>query len=77
MSRKMDVYIFVYDQKTKQINKYYLNSLFEALDLFKRDKYKTECLKVSGCGMDMGFLVVSELSRVLFDDYKILKQEWL
>jgi hypothetical protein len=33
-------------------------------------------VRVSGCGMDMGFHVVSSLSRVLFgDDYKI-KQEW-
>jgi hypothetical protein len=29
---------------------------------------KRECLKVSGCGMDMGFAVVYELSRTLFPD---------
>lgn len=33
-------------------------------------------VRVSGCGMDMGFHIVSSLSRVLYgDDYKI-RQEW-
>ena len=33
-------------------------------------------VRVSGCGMDMGFHIISSLSRVLFgDDYKI-RQEW-
>lgn len=33
-------------------------------------------LRVNGCGMDMGFHIVSSLSRVLYgDDYKI-RQEW-
>lgn len=33
-------------------------------------------LRVNGCGMDMGFHIVSSLSRVLYgDDYKI-RHEW-
>jgi hypothetical protein len=33
-------------------------------------------VRVSGCGMDMGFHIVSSLSRVLYGlDYKI-RQEW-
>jgi uncharacterized protein YhbP (UPF0306 family) len=33
-------------------------------------------VKVNGCGMDMGFHIVSSLSSVLYgDDYKI-RQEW-
>ena len=33
-------------------------------------------VRVNGCGMDMGFHIVSSMSRVLFgDDYKV-RQEW-
>lgn len=34
-------------------------------------------VKVSGCGMDMGFHLVYELSRTLFEDGYALKQRWL
>jgi len=37
------------------------------LGLFPR-KYPNEALTVEGCGMDMGFYVVYELSRVLFPE---------
>jgi len=40
-------------------------------------KTKTESVGVSGCGMDMGFSVVSALASELFGDYKKLKYEWL
>ena len=32
---------------------------------------------VEGCGMDMGFHLVYNLSRVLYNDGYILKQRWL
>ena len=32
-------------------------------------------LKVQGCGMDMGFHVISQVASTLFDDYKKLKYE--
>jgi len=34
-------------------------------------------LKVSGCGMDMGFHVVYSLSQALFGDGYALKQSWI
>ena len=34
-------------------------------------------LKVSGCGMDMGFHVVYEVSGAVFSDGYALKQSWL
>ena len=34
-------------------------------------------LKVKGCGMDMGFHVVYQLSKVLFDDGYAIKQRWI
>ena len=34
-------------------------------------------LKVQGCGMDMGFHVVNQLSKVLFDDGYAIKQRWI
>ena len=40
-------------------------------------KTQTESVGVSGCGMDMGFSVVSALASELFGDYKKLKYEWL
>lgn len=36
-----------------------------------------EGVKVGGCGMDMGFAVVYDLARVLYDDGYALKHEWL
>lgn len=32
---------------------------------------------VKGCGMDMGFHIVEQLSRVLFQDSYAIKQSWL
>ncbi len=40
-------------------------------------KDKTSSVGVGGCGMDMGFHVVSTLASVLYDDYKAIKQEWI
>lgn len=36
-----------------------------------------DALIVGGCGMDMGFHVVSRLAEVLYDDYKALTHKWL
>ena len=40
-------------------------------------KDKTNAVGVGGCGMDMGFHVVSTLAALLHDDYKTIKQEWI
>jgi hypothetical protein len=38
---------------------------------------KNDSLGVGGCGMDMGFHIISQVSSELFEDYKILKYELL
>lgn len=38
---------------------------------------KIDGVKVSGCGMDMGFHLVYQLSSVLHGDGYALKQQWL
>jgi hypothetical protein len=58
MSRTIDLYTF-----DKKGNKQYLTyNAAKALDYRQND----EGLVVGGCGMDMGFLVVYSLSRVLW-----------
>ena len=39
------------------------------------DKY--EAIKVGGCGMDMGFHLIYNLSSVLYDDGYAINQRWL
>ena len=34
-------------------------------------------VRIGGCGMDMGFALVYELSRALFNDPNALKHRWL
>jgi hypothetical protein len=80
MSRKIDVFVSTEAGEIRNINWY-----IEKLDLYNRD-LKTNALKVSGCGMDMGFDVVYSLSTKLYRNedgsyshegaYK-LKQQWL
>lgn len=40
-------------------------------------KDKTFAVGVGGCGMDMGFHLVSTLASLLFDDYTKLNHQWL
>lgn len=61
MSRKISCYI-VNNSKIQNINWYVAN----AIDYNRDDK--TGALKVSGCGMDMGFAVVYSLGRALYPD---------
>jgi hypothetical protein len=66
MSRNIDVYKLTPNADgtvSKQWLSYWVSkAIGESFDK------KTDCLKVSGCGMDMGFHVVYNLSRVLFCD---------
>jgi hypothetical protein len=74
MYRHIDFFKFNVDKK--RINKLWLSRLIcNCLDY--PYKTKTESVGVSGCGMDMGFSVVSALASELFGDYKKLKYEWL
>lgn len=61
MMRKIDVYMMIDNQPL------YLNALIEDIGLYKRDR-QTWALKVPGCGMDMGFSVVYNLSSFLYSD---------
>ncbi len=61
MMRHIDV-IYIKDNKPTNLNLY-----IEKLGLYKRKKDGWS-LRVSGCGMDMGFSVVYNLSSVLFKD---------
>ena len=78
MSRVIDLYHFgIYDGK---VQKSWLSG-FVATALGWSFDEKRGALRVQGCGMDMGFHVVSTLSRVLFPeadrpDY-VLHQEWI
>jgi hypothetical protein len=52
--------------------------LIHRAGIFKRtNSNNREGLKVSGCGMDMGFHVVYSLSSVVLNDGYALKQSWL
>lgn len=73
MSRKIDFFgFYVLDGRVQKI---YFNHFISQLCGYKQDD--NGHLKVSGCGMDMGFSVVANLSEVLYNDYKVLNSEWL
>jgi len=69
MNRVIDMF-YIKDNRPVTIH-YSTNKVFE-----KRHG-KVNGYKVSGCGMDMGFHLVSNLASHLFDDYKLINQEWL
>jgi hypothetical protein len=67
MLRYMNFYFIGKDRKPVLLNWY-----IEKLGLWSRgksfDSLHGDCLRVSGCGMDMGFHVVYTLSRLLYKD---------
>ena len=65
MTRKIDFYVIVKNEPI-MLNR----DISELLD-YKMDNWGH--LKITGCGMDMGFKVISELSTKLFDDYNKIK----
>lgn len=69
MSRVIDMF-YIKDGQPIKIH-YSTNKVFN-----KRDG-KREGYKISGCGMNMGFALVSDLASHLFDDYKLIRQEWI
>lgn len=56
-----------------------LDGLIESAGLYKRtpSSSRHDGLKVGGCGMDMGFAVVYDVSQAVFNDGYALKQRWL
>ena len=72
MTRRIDLYTF------KDNKKVYLTGLYA---LMRGERPPKDGLKVSGCGMDMGFHLVYTMGRLLFEGagdngYK-LNHEWI
>lgn len=74
MSRRMSVYYFFYDKKTKRIDKYYLNYLFKEIGY---SLHKDGSIKFSGCGLDVGHALISAFSETFYGNYKLIKHIWL
>ena len=53
----------------------YTGLVAKALDWTYSERYLA--IKVSGCGMDMGFHLIYSLSSVLHDDGYAINQRWL
>ena len=53
---------------------YWVNNLFEDKTALKNG---SQCVKVSGCGMDMGFHLVYSISSRLHDDGYAINQRWI
>ena len=70
MYRHIDFYKLEPNDKGEIVKSWLSYNIAKALDYpFKE---KTNSVGVSGCGMDMGFHVISQLSHILFnDDYKL------
>lgn len=70
MSRKLKLYIVKDDR--------IVNITYHAA-IVTGSKYndKDATITINGCGMDMGFAMVSNLSYALYVDENILKHEWL
>lgn len=75
MQRRIDFYTIGEDRRPL-----YLTGYMEAIGLGRRRKTK-DGLVVNGCGMDMGFDLVTCLSRALFKDHDrpdyVLNHAWL
>jgi len=70
MSRSMDLFV-VRNNTVQRITSRVVDAIGGSWDK------KRCCLRVSGCGMDMGFAVVYDLASVMFNDGYKLRQEWL
>ena len=78
MSRVISFYVpLLGDTETGEL---YIHSLnyytAQALDM-KLDPKHNGGIKVSGCGMDMGYHLVSNLAHALYEDASALKHSWL
>jgi hypothetical protein len=74
MSRVIDVVAIRGTRKKPDVSAYGYNI---ALALGWKFDRKREGIRIGGCGMDMGFHVVYELSSVLFGNGYKLNQRWL
>lgn len=62
MSRDIDVFTFKYEDG--KVRKYWLSGMMGRAGISSYNE-KRECLRVGGCGMDMGFHVVYNLASAL------------
>jgi hypothetical protein len=65
MSRSIDCHVII-DNQPRWISGY----IARACDMSYDEK--RECIKIGGCGMDMGFAIVYNVSSQLFKDYKCM-----
>jgi hypothetical protein len=73
MSRRISVFRVNADKEIESID-----WLIHRAGIFKRANANNgEGLKVTGCGMDMGFHVVYSVSSVVLNDGYAIKQRWL
>ena len=56
---------------------YYSYKVGELLDYKCSDKFGEYGVKVGGCGMDMGFHLIYQLSSILYKDGYAIKQRWI
>ena len=61
MSRSIDAYLLL-DGDRRWLSRYIAIACEMSFD------EKRECLKIGGCGMDMGFAIVYDLTRTLYPD---------
>jgi len=74
MSRRLDLYT-IQDNRPRFLTTFTADLL--GLSYGTESWIKGAGLRVSGCGMDMGFAVVYNLSTVLFGDGYKLNHEWI
>ena len=77
MSRHIRVVLLTSDERGQCAGLHPNWAVGKALGLrhAKRNGYETDALVVGGCGMDMGFHVVSTLSYTLYPEYQCLGRE--
>jgi len=56
---------------------YYSYPINTLLDCKQETRNGSQCVKVGGCGMDMGFHLIYTISSILHDDGYAINQEWL
>mgnify|MGYP003151226716 CR=1 FL=1 len=76
MSRNISLVVFKDDgQRQYTLHPNYTASKLLGWKLV--EKWGHSAIRVSGCGMDMGFHLVYTLGQILYGDGYKLKQEWL
>ena len=67
MTRAIDFYTFRVDKETGKVLRHYLTPAIETVAGYRQNK-RHGGLTVGGCGMDMGFSVVYNLSYAMYPD---------